>query len=75
MDIQILARQALDRITGLDPDLQSNLGATMLRELRDRVGSDQQDLIDRAFGVLAKFPHYARPRAAVIMKTLQNLAS
>lgn len=74
MDIQILARQALDRITGLDPDLQCNLGATVLRELRERVGAQHQDLIDRAFGVIAKFPNYARPRAAVVLKTLQSLA-
>lgn len=74
MEIQKLARQALDRITGLDADLQCNLGASVLKELRDRAAGPKADLIDRAFGVIAKFPHYARPRAAVVLKTLQSLA-
>ena len=74
MPIQELARQALNRIAGLDADLQCNLGTSVLRELRERVAGPQQELIDRAFGVIAKFPHYARLRAAVVVKTLQSLA-
>lgn len=75
MDIQTLAREALDRISQLDADLQCNLGGSVLRELRDQVSKNQQDLIDRTFEVMAKFPHFARARAAVVKKALQSLSN
>lgn len=75
VDIQTLAREALDRISQLDADLQCNLGGSVLRELRDQVSKNQQDLIDRTFEVMAKFPNFARARAAVVKKALQSLSS
>jgi len=75
VDIQTLAREALDRISQLDADLQCNLGGSVLRELRDQVSKNQQDLIDRTFEVMAKVPNFARGRAAVVKKALQSLAS
>lgn len=75
VNIQTLAQDALDRISPLDADLQCNLGGSILRELRDQVNKNQQDLIDRTFEVMAKFPHFARARAAVVKKALEALAS
>lgn len=75
MNIQNLAAQALERIAGLDAELQCNLGTMLLRDWQERAGGDQKDLIERAFGVMAKFPHFARARAAVLVKTLQSLSA
>jgi len=75
VNIQILAQQALDRLSQLDPDLQCNLGTSVLRELRNQSGDSQQALIDRTFEVMAKFPNFARARAAVLIKALKTLTS
>lgn len=73
MNIQILAQQALDRIAHLDPDLQCNLGGSVLRELRGRAADAEQALIDRTFEVMGRFPNFARARAAVLIKALKTL--
>ena len=74
VEIQQLAQKALERLAHLDADLQCNVGGSILRDLRDRVGAQQQELIDRAFEVMGKFPNFARARAAVVTKALQSLA-
>lgn len=73
VNIQMLAQQALDRLSNLDPDLQCNLGTSVLRELRNLGGDSQQALIDRTFEVMGKFPNFARARAAVLIKALKTL--
>lgn len=73
VNIQMLAQQALDRLAHLDPDLQCNLGTSVLRELRNQSGNSQQELIDRTFEVMGKFPNFARARAAVLIKALKTL--
>jgi hypothetical protein len=73
VNIQALAQQALDRLSHLDPDLQCNLGTTVLRELRNQGGDSHQALIDRTFEVMGKFPNFARARAAVLIKALKTL--
>jgi hypothetical protein len=66
VNIQTLAQQALDRIANLDPDLQCNLGGSVLRELRGLGAQSQQEL-------MGKFPNFARARAAVLLKALKTL--
>ena len=73
MNIQILAQQALDRIAHLDADLQCNLGGSVLLELRGRGADSEQELIDRTIEVMGRFPHFARARAAVLIKALKTL--
>ncbi len=75
VNIQTLAQQALDRIAHLDPDLQCNLGGSVLRELRGRGAESHQELIDRTFEVMGKFPNFARARAAVLIKALKTLTA
>jgi hypothetical protein len=74
VDIQMLAQETIARMAHLDADLQCNLGGSILKDLRDRVNHADQQMIDRAFEVMGKFPHFARARAAVVMKALQSLA-
>ena len=73
VNIQMLAQQALHRLSPLDPDLECNLGTSVLRELRNQSGDSQQALIDRTFEVMGKFPNFARARAAVLIKALKTL--
>lgn len=74
MEIEMLAREALQRIAGLDPDMQCNLGGSVLRELRERGAQKHQMAIDHALEVMGKFPNFARARAAVVLKALKGLA-
>ena len=55
-------------------ETQSQAGFAVLTHLRPRCDEGQRDLVDRALEVMHKFPHFPRPRAAVLMKALKKLA-
>lgn len=73
MNIQRLAQQTLDQLAHLDPDLQCNLGTVILKDLREQANEAHQVLIDRTFEVMSKFPHFARARAAVVIKAFKTM--
>ena len=75
MNIAVLAQETLARIAHLDADMQCNVGGSALRELRLRASGAQLTAIDHALEVMAKFPNFARARAAVVTKALKGLVS
>ena len=69
-----MAGEALRNLRGLSAEEQSEAGAFVLGQARQYGDEKARDLADRALQVMEKFPHFPRPRAAVIMKALESLA-
>ncbi|MEW6278867.1 MAG: hypothetical protein AB1758_09610 [Candidatus Eremiobacterota bacterium] len=53
---------------------QAALGKAILRALIDRADAAQRTMVERALEVMDKFPHFPRPRAAVVRQALKSLA-
>lgn len=72
---QQLAADAVSEITQLPtPEDQSLAGLAVLKALKVRGDAGVQDFVERALEVMQKFPHFARPRAAVALRALNALA-
>ena len=69
-----LAGEALTNLRGLSAEEQSAAGAYVLGQARQYGDEKARELADRALQVMEKFPHFPRPRAAVIMRALESLA-
>lgn len=71
-----LARVAYQCVQGLESsEAQSAAGHSVLRRLRDLADEGQRQFVERALEVMGKFPHFARPRAAVALQALKSLAN
>ena len=71
-----LARVAYQCVQRLDSsEAQSAAGHSVLRRLRELADESQGQFVERALEVMAKFPHFARPRAAVALQALKSLAN
>lgn len=70
-----LVRRAIFELNRIsNPEVQSEAGVYLLRYLEGRGDSYQRDLVEQALKVMEKFPHFPRPRAAVALRALNNLA-
>ncbi len=68
------AKQALESLKGLSPDEQSQYGAQALGKAIDFGDVRATELASKALQVMEKFPHFPRPRAAVVMRALETLS-
>lgn len=76
LPVQEMAGKAAVLVATLDgAETQSQAGFAVLTHLRPACDESQGVLVDRALEVMNKFPHFPRPRAAVLMKALKKLAS
>ena len=72
---QRLAADAVSEISRLTtPEDQSLAGLAVLKALKARGDAGVQDFVERALEVMQKFPHFARPRAAVALRALSALS-
>ena len=75
LPLQELAGKAATVVATLSgAETQSQAGFAVLTHIRPRCDEAQGALVDRALEVMNKFPHFPRPRAAVLMKALKKLA-
>ena len=74
VNLRQLAGDALSNMRGLTAEEQSQAGAFVLAQARDLGDSRTREMAERALEVMEKFPHFPRPRAAVVMRALESLA-
>jgi len=72
-DLAGRAQAALTEMT--DDSARSRAGQCLLVFLQGRTEGHQRQTVVRALQVMARFPHYPRPRAEVARRALECLAS
>lgn len=73
-NINGFAQQALDSMKGLTPEEQSQVGAQALGQAVQFGDPKVIELANKALLVMEKFPHFPRPRAAVVVRALESLS-